>query len=664
MPDATNPNPAAVKRSGIGLAGRAALITALAFLLAFLTAGLIALNFFERQYIEQTGQHQYKLLRTLADGLDGELQTSRAVLAAAAAQVNAAVLQDQASAERFLDSRTFLRRRFELGLLLVRQEPTPWMASDTASRTQLQDLSPAEVDMLARLRATGQTQLSRVFAGKQGEPVLSMAAAASGGVALVGRLSILSAENAGDLRNHKIGDSGYLFMTTAERLMLMHPDSQRLLRTAATPGQNKGYDLAIDQGFEGSMETTNSTGLRSLSSFARLPSVGWVLAANYPKSEAEAPYWRSVTAVSSLMAVTVISLLALLLLLLNRLFAPLRQLRTQLSQVGAGHAQQFAGQASGEIAEIAQAYNEMIDRLDTSEQARQEQQAMVVSLNEQLEARVVQRTLELQHANDELSASLRHIQTMQSDLHKAEKQASLGRMLSSISHELNTPMGNALCTAEALRARTAALSLAVDDGKLSRSQLNDFLQFSSQSSELVERNLARAANLLDNYKQLSELPMQHLQHEVGLRRLADELLHSHQAACAKLQVQVVNDIPADLSVAVDASSLTLIIDKLLMNALDHGIAEGSAAQIRLSARLDDKQLLVLEVQDNGAGIAAADLGRVFDPMFTTKLAQGHSGLGLTLVHRLATEVLGGEVRLHNLPGLGLRVEIRLPVQQR
>jgi len=75
------------------------------------------------------------------------------------------------------------------------------------------------------------------------------------------------------------------------------------------------------------------------------------------------------------------------------------------------------------------------------------------------------------------------------------------------------------------------------------------------------------------------------------------------------------------------------------------------------ARQDDDTLRV-SVADTGTGIRREDLGRDFDPYFTTK--SSGTGLGLAIVHRIV-EAHGGEIRLESEPGKGTTFTILLPI---
>jgi PAS domain S-box-containing protein len=90
----------------------------------------------------------------------------------------------------------------------------------------------------------------------------------------------------------RIGKSGYLYLCTTDRTMIMHPDRSRVMKPAPAPGINEMLDKAF-AGFEGTGETVNSLGQRQLASFKGLKTAPWILAAVYPCDEAYASVIRA-----------------------------------------------------------------------------------------------------------------------------------------------------------------------------------------------------------------------------------------------------------------------------------------------------------------------------------------------------------------------------------
>jgi len=104
-----------------------------------------------------------------------------------------------------------------------------------------------------------------------------------------------------------------------------------------------------------------------------------------------------------------------------------------------------------------------------------------------------------------------------------------------------------------------------------------------------------------------------------------------------------------------------VLVNLYLNARD---AMDSGGTLTVRARTHGSRCAI-EVEDNGRGIPAEDLDRVFEPFYTTKGAIGGGrqkgiGLGLAASHGVVLE-LGGEIRVENLPDRGARFTVLLPL---
>jgi signal transduction histidine kinase len=118
---------------------------------------------------------------------------------------------------------------------------------------------------------------------------------------------------------------------------------------------------------------------------------------------------------------------------------------------------------------------------------------------------------------------------------------------------------------------------------------------------------------------------------------------------------VVADAPAGLLVDGDRARLRQALDNLVENALGHSPA-GAAVTVTGRGR---EAAIVIEVRDGGDGIAADDLGRVFEPGLRLTDSRPGQGLGLALVRSIA-QAHGGEVEVESSPGLGSTFRLVLP----
>jgi C4-dicarboxylate-specific signal transduction histidine kinase len=110
-------------------------------------------------------------------------------------------------------------------------------------------------------------------------------------------------------------------------------------------------------------------------------------------------------------------------------------------------------------------------------------------------------------------------------------------------------------------------------------------------------------------------------------------------------------------VAADATQVSQVVINLVMNALE-ALAEGHERQ--LSVRLSgEEERAVLEVADNGPGIAPELLPRIFEPFVSTRTQEVARGFGLAIVHEIVQQ-LGGEIRVASQLGQGATFTVRLP----
>ena len=103
-------------------------------------------------------------------------------------------------------------------------------------------------------------------------------------------MNLLQDNFLGELSRIRIAKTGYLYIITRGRTLIMHPDKSRIMQSPEIPGVNKLLDEAY-KGFEGNGENVNSRGLRSLSSFKRFKTTDWIMGANYPLAEAYSPIY-------------------------------------------------------------------------------------------------------------------------------------------------------------------------------------------------------------------------------------------------------------------------------------------------------------------------------------------------------------------------------------
>jgi len=266
---------------------------------------------------------------------------------------------------------------------------------------------------------------------------------------------------------------------------------------------------------------------------------------------------------------------------------------------------------------------------------------------------------ELVQRNGELTELNRTLSHAKMQLIQSEKLAALGYLVAGVAHELNTPLGNSVLVASVLADQTYQFASSYQTG-LTRKALEDFIEKTTEASAILARNLQRAANLVSSFKQIAVDQTSVQRREFSLANTINEILATLAPVFRKSGVTVNIAIPPDLKMDSFPGPLGQILVNLINNAIVHGFEGRDGGTLTIVAE-SNEDWLALRVGDDGAGIPAANLPRIFDPFFTTKLGVGGSGLGLSIVHNIATGLLGGDVAVNSSPGTGTHFMLRIPL---
>jgi signal transduction histidine kinase len=279
---------------------------------------------------------------------------------------------------------------------------------------------------------------------------------------------------------------------------------------------------------------------------------------------------------------------------------------------------------------------------------------------------------ELQHQDREqqLEATVQRrteaLLAAQATLVEQEKMVALGTLVAGVAHEVNTPIGVAVTAASTMASYADDLIKCVSGERVSRSELLNTAQRLREGAQLIERNLARAADLIGNFKQLAvDQGSVHVS-EVGVREHALSVVSAHGPELRKVGISVEVDIAPELRTRLDAGRWSQVLSNLLMNAAKHAYPNGGPGQVTLAARLaleGGVRWLLLEFADDGVGLNGEVRERLFEPFFTTKRGQGGSGLGMHIVYTIVHQ-MGGHVAVAPAApdSAGCRIKLRLPVR--
>lgn len=241
----------------------------------------------------------------------------------------------------------------------------------------------------------------------------------------------------------------------------------------------------------------------------------------------------------------------------------------------------------------------------------------------------------LRHLNEELTEKSMQLIAAQEELVRKERLAMLGQVAENVGHELRTPlavMNNAVYFLQTL--------------------LSDADETTNEYLNIIKGEIAASERIVSDLMDSVRIPPPHLA-IVGVQELIEQTLpRCGMPATVTLKL----DIPATLSpLRVDAMQIHQVFRNLISNGIE-AMPNGGALEICAAEDVPAKTITI-SVRDNGSGMGPEQLGKLFQPLFTTK-ARG-MGLGLVMVKNL-TEANGGTVKVESEAGKGCVFSVMLP----
>ncbi len=261
-------------------------------------------------------------------------------------------------------------------------------------------------------------------------------------------------------------------------------------------------------------------------------------------------------------------------------------------------------------------------------------------------------------------AAARRIGAMQSerarltsDLAHREVLSALGTLAAGVGHEINNPCGAILANAtaaksdlEALLARPRILRVDALDTFAA-----DWLE-SLDDCIHAARRIHQVVKSLGALSRRSEVLTPELVDVNEEIKLVLRLIGKEAQSGAQFELTLAPDLP---KIRLPMTALGQIVTNLTVNALQ-ALNESRPQNARISIRtMFDAASVLLEISDNGNGIAPEILGKIFEPFFTTKAAGEGTGLGLSITRALV-ERSGGEILAANQPRGGACFRVVFP----
>ncbi|MEC8231042.1 MAG: ATP-binding protein [Pseudomonadota bacterium] len=333
-----------------------------------------------------------------------------------------------------------------------------------------------------------------------------------------------------------------------------------------------------------------------------------------------------------------------------------------------------------ELSELAEAFNQLVDKLKEENEQRQRAQDDLKDLNALLEVKVQDRTAQLNQRNVQLENANRDLKETQVQLLQAEKMASVGQLAAGVAHEINNPVGfvssniSTLCEYVAkyqmLFTQLEVISNTQDEDQ-QRKALTEFKSLLTKHdmtfinddiTDLLndsKEGLQRVADIVKGLKLFSRVDSDEMQqHSLNdCVRTTLAMVNNQLKYTCNVETHLGN-IP---NIAMNVGKISQVITNLLINAGQAIESTGQHGTITITTEAVG-EFVKLYVKDTGCGIQPCHLDKLFNPFFTTKPEGQGTGLGLSISFGIAQEH-GGTLSASSKEGEGSCFELALPLVQ-
>ena len=247
----------------------------------------------------------------------------------------------------------------------------------------------------------------------------------------------------------------------------------------------------------------------------------------------------------------------------------------------------------------------------------------------------------------------------QEDFIKQAKMASLGHIVNSVAHEVNTPVGNTITLLTLLQEEQKTISHEIQSGNPQKAPIISSLESIEKSLTIMNSNMQQVASLVKNFKTISADNSNDLL-TINLNEYIKSLVETIRIQFKEQDIKISMKSDPDIMINTYPSLLLQILNQCIYNASHHAFKGITSPEILISLLLKDDSITI-KIEDNGNGIEKQLLPKIFDPFTMQARKKDRIGLGLSMVYNIVTQNLQGNITAQNHDHKGALFTITLPL---
>ncbi len=262
----------------------------------------------------------------------------------------------------------------------------------------------------------------------------------------------------------------------------------------------------------------------------------------------------------------------------------------------------------------------------------------------------------LERTNSELSATLDDLKTTQARLINSEKMAVLGEVTASLSHEINTPLGVGVSGASHLHEELIKIERSYRQNNVIKDDFEEFLSIGLDITDLITNNLRKAYRLIKSFKQVAVDQASETKRIFKVKAYTEQVLMSMGNIITKSGHIVTIHCDEELEIDGYPGAFSQVVNNLVMNSINHAYDAEEKGSILMEFESGNDKLTFI-YSDDGKGMKADILDRIFEPYFTTKGGEGGTGLGMQVILDIITKLYKGTIDCTSEVGKGVTFTI-------